>query len=147
MLMLKTNYATHNLQTKLDNLATTSEALIGDLRLLAHTHHCLLTSLHFKHQFLVPGLCCPQLPMLKMTLCWHWDKLVLDCSNLPGSCCLVSSSAGLLGVRCARQLCTLPLALSQLNCAVWTVQDCTQLYRTVSAASIKLYSTHNVIIL
>ena len=46
----------HNLQTKLDKLATTSESFDGDLQLLAHTHHCLLTSLHFKHQFLVPGL-------------------------------------------------------------------------------------------
>ena len=107
-------------------------------------------SLHFtKHQFLVPGLCCAQLPMLKMTLVLTLRQtgsgLLKPSWVLTG--CLVSSSAGLLGVRCARQLCTLPLALSQLNCAVWTVQDCTELYRTVSAASTKLYSTHNVIIL
>ena len=146
--MLKTNYATHihNLQTKLDNLATTSESFDGDLQLLAH-YSLLAHFTSLNTSFWCQGYAVLSCQCWRWHWCWHWDKLVLDCSNLPGSCCLVSSSAGLLGVRCARQLCTLPLALSQLNCAVWTVQDCTQLYRTVSAASTKLYSTHNVIIL
>ena len=126
--MLKTNYATHNLQTKLDNLATTSEALIGDLRLLTHTHHCLLTSLHFKHQFLVPGLCCPQLPMLKMTL-------VLTLRQT-GSGLLKPSWLLLPGVQlswsapCALCTATLHSASRTFTTQLCSV-DCTGLYTTV----------------
>ena len=146
--MLKTNYATH---TQPSNETRQSCNHFGSLWWWSPSSCSLITacSLHFTSNtsFWCQGCAVLSCQCWRWHWCWHWDKLVLDCSNLPGSCCLVSSSAGLLGVRCARQLCTLPLALSQLNCAVWTVQDCTQLYRTVSAASTKLYSTHNVIIL
>ena len=86
-------------------------------------------SLHFtEHQFLVPGLCCAQLPMLKMTL-------VLTLRQT-GSGLLKPSWLLLPGVqlswsaRCALCTATLHSASRTFTTQLCSV-DCTQLYRTV----------------
>ena len=128
MLMLKTNHATH---TQPSNETRQACNHFGILWWWSPTSCSLLTacSLHFtKHQFLVPGLCCPQLPMLKMTL-------VLTLRQT-GSGLLKPSWLLLPGVqlswsaRCALCTATLHSASRTFTTQLCSV-DCTGLYTTV----------------
>ena len=126
--MLKTNYATH---TQPSNETRQSCNHFGSLCWWSPTSCSLITacSLHFtEHQFLVPGLCCAQLPMLKMTL-------VLTLRQT-GSGLLKPSWLLLPGVqlswsaRCALCTATLHSASRTFTTQLCSV-DCTQLYTTV----------------
>ena len=110
---------------------TSLQPLRNPLMVISNFLLTLITacSLHFtEHQFLVPGLCCAQLPMLKMTL-------VLTLRQT-GSGLLKPSWLLLPGVQlswsapCALCTATLHSASRTFTTQLCSV-DCTQLYTTV----------------